>query len=158
MPVPVGCSCPGCRLRDSIATAPERALAALDSYSEPVILLAGGRDKDMVWDHWAKRVHERAKAVILFGELGELLETKLSHSSLKIASEKFQTIRVETLGQAVTSASEIAIPGDVVLLAPGGTSFDSYVDFEARGKAFRKYVLDLAGPPTTPLNSSNGSG
>src|SRR5690606_6367851 len=42
-------------VNDSIATAPERALAALAAFDEPIILLAGGRDKDMVWDEWAEQ-------------------------------------------------------------------------------------------------------
>ena len=55
--------------------------------------------------------------------------------------------RVGTLEEAVIASSDIAEPGDVVLLAPGGTSFDSFVDFEARGEAFRKLVFDLAKRP-----------
>ncbi len=64
-------------INDSIATAPERALAALAAFDEPIILLAGGRDKDMIWDEWARRVSTRVKHVVLFGELAPLLARHL---------------------------------------------------------------------------------
>ncbi|MFK7804119.1 MAG: UDP-N-acetylmuramoyl-L-alanine--D-glutamate ligase, partial [Anaerolineae bacterium] len=68
-------------VNDSIATAPERALAALAAYKEsgdPLILLAGGRDKNMVWEPWAKTVKDQVKTVILFGALSHLLKEKLA--------------------------------------------------------------------------------
>jgi UDP-N-acetylmuramoylalanine--D-glutamate ligase len=121
-------------INDSIATAPERALAALAAYDEPIILLAGGRDKDMVWDEWARHVAERVKRVILFGELAEPLAARLSGVAVS---------RVDTLAEAVYQAQAEAIPGDIVLLSPGGTSFDSYADFAERGEHFRLLVGDL---------------
>jgi len=56
--------------------------------------------------------------------------------------------------EAVTVASQIAEPGDVVLLAPGGTSFDSFVDFEARGVAFRQLVHRLTKQTKTKFSPS----
>lgn len=129
-------------VNDSIATAPERVLAALDSFTEPIILLAGGRDKDMVWDEWANRVRQRAKAVVLFGELAGFLQSLLGEHEATGDGRPMIT-RVETLNEAVKVAWKIAQPGDVVLLAPGGTSFDGYVDFAERGEAFRRSVRNL---------------
>ncbi len=131
-------------INDSIATAPERAIAALESFSEPVILLAGGRDKEMVWTKWAEKVLTRTRGIILFGDLVDLLESHLSLAGASKVQDGFKVFRVDSLDEAVIASSEIAEPGDVVLLAPGGTSFDSFVDFEARGEAFRKLVFDLA--------------
>lgn len=130
-------------VNDSIATSPERAIAALDSFEEPLILLAGGRDKGMVWDEWSHRVLARAKAVVLFGDLAPAMAGLLAQtdSSGPILPE---VIEVGTMSDAVRAASEIAQPGDVVLLAPGGTSFDAFVDFAARGESFRKEVGQLA--------------
>jgi UDP-N-acetylmuramoylalanine--D-glutamate ligase len=134
-------------INDSIATAPERAIAALESFSEPIILLAGGRDKDMVWTRWAEKVLTSTRGIILFGDLAELLESQLSLAGASKIQDGFKVRRVDTLEEAVIASSDIAEPGDVVLLAPGGTSFDSFVDFEARGEAFRKLVFDLAKRP-----------
>lgn len=128
-------------INDSIATAPERALAALASFDGPIILLAGGRDKEMQWDTWAQVVGQRAKHVILFGELAGLLEQKLAgwHGTKAGA----MLTRVETMATAVMAARATAVAGDIVLLSPGGTSFDAYVDFAARGDQFRELVNAL---------------
>lgn len=122
-------------VNDSIATAPERALAALAAFDEPVILLAGGRDKDMVWDQWARQVARRVKHVVLFGELAPVLAGYLGDS--------VPLTRVETLAEAVYVAQDKATAGDVVLLSPGGTSFDGYTDFVERGEHFRLLVREL---------------
>lgn len=119
-------------INDSIATAPERALAALAALSEPIVLLAGGQDKAMVWDEWAAVVRQRVKQVVLFGALADQLATKLAGFPA--------LIQVSTLAQAVQAAVETAVPGDVVLLSPGGTSYDAYQDFAARGAEFRQLV------------------
>ena len=122
-------------VNDSIATAPERALAALAAFDEPVILLAGGRDKDMVWDQWARQVARRVKHVVLFGELAPMLASHLSGS--------VSLTRVDTLAEAVDVAHSKSSAGDVVLLSPGGTSFDGYTDFVERGEHFRLLVREL---------------
>lgn len=133
-------------VNDSIATAPERALAALNAFSEPLVLLAGGKDKDMVWEAWARRVHERVRHVILFGALADLLEAKLAATNQNGlgAQAPLQITRVATLAEAVAVAYTTAVPGDVVLLSPGGTSYDAYVDFAERGAEFRALVGNLA--------------
>lgn len=130
-------------VNDSIATAPARAIAALDSFTEPIILLAGGRDKNMVWDEWARRVHERVNIVILFGDLAEHLEFKLV-SQEKAAGSPLTILRVETLEEAVALSAQKARSGDVVLLSPGGTGFDAFVDFAERGNTFRELVNKLS--------------
>lgn len=127
-------------INDSIATAPERVMAALNAYHEPLILLAGGRDKDMVWDEWVSRVQQRCKVVVLFGDLAEMLEKRLSPQSTVLSPH---IVRVETLAEAVGAAAKLAVPGDVVLLSPGGTSYDAFTDFEERGKVFRELVKRL---------------
>jgi UDP-N-acetylmuramoylalanine--D-glutamate ligase len=50
---------------------------------------------------------------------------------------------VQTLDEAVAAAAKIAQPGDVVLLSPGGTSYDAYTDFVERGEHFRRLVEAL---------------
>ncbi len=124
-------------VNDSIATAPERALAALAAFDEPLILLAGGRDKEMQWDEWTRQVAQRVKHVVLFGDLAGMLETRLAEAG-------YQTMtRVEGLETAVLTAVRLAQPGDIVLLSPGGTSFDAFTDFAERGEYFREIVGKL---------------
>ncbi|MCZ7671623.1 MAG: hypothetical protein M5U34_33120 [Chloroflexi bacterium] len=124
-------------INDSIATAPERTLAALAAFDEPLILLAGGRDKEMAWDEWTEQVARRVKQVILFGDLAEMLAGRLETAVYHPVS------RGQNLAEAVKSAAAIAQPGDVVLLSPGGTSFDAFTDFAERGEVFRQLVNAL---------------
>jgi UDP-N-acetylmuramoylalanine--D-glutamate ligase len=127
---------------DSIATAPERAMAAIHSFDEPIVLLAGGRDKNLPWDDFSALVHQRVDHLILFGEAADLIYWAVHAVA---ASDRPYTLeRCDNLEQAVQAAARIAKPGDVVLLSPGGTSFDEFRDFERRGEAFKKWVLELA--------------
>jgi len=135
-------------INDSIATAPERVLAALQSFDEPLILLAGGRDKDLPWEAFADTVIRRVRVLVLFGEAAELIR---GHVELALAAAKAQhqtavletVIAAGTLENAVQAAAQHAQPGDVVLLSPGGTSFDAYRDFAERGERFRELVMAL---------------
>jgi UDP-N-acetylmuramoylalanine--D-glutamate ligase len=132
-------------VNDSIATAPERSIAAINSFVEPIVLLAGGRDKEMDWSKWAQQVIGRVKAVILFGELAQSLESSLLSAEESVDSGKTLIIeRVETMEEATWRANTIATPNDVVLLSPGGTSFDAYNDFAERGRVFRELVNEIA--------------
>jgi UDP-N-acetylmuramoylalanine--D-glutamate ligase len=125
---------------DSIATSPERAIAALRSFEEPLVLLAGGRDKHLPWDDWAHLVQERVREVVCFGEMAPMLAGILARA----AFPESQVHTCATIQEAVAVAARVARPGEVVLLSPGGTSFDSFADFAARGRAFRSAVLELS--------------
>ena len=118
-------------VNDSIATTPERTLAALRSFDAPIVLLLGGRDKQLPLEELATEVRSRARAVIGFGEAGPGFIASLAADTATL-----ETRVVETLPQAVQAAYELAQPGDVVLLSPAGASFDAYPNFAARGRHF----------------------
>jgi UDP-N-acetylmuramoylalanine--D-glutamate ligase len=128
---------------DSIATAPERALASMKSFSEPLVVLAGGRDKDLPWKEFAEYVREHVRHLILFGEAVPIIDRALRDAGLDDANG-IQISRVQGLSGAVQKAAEVARPGDVVLLSPGGTSFDEFRDFAARGEAYKELVENLS--------------
>ncbi len=126
---------------DSIATAPERSMAAIRSFTEPIVLLLGGRDKNLPWNELAALVHERVERIILFGEASD----KIAAAITKAHGPLNGTVkRCKDLEEAVQTAARMTKPGDVVLLSPGGTSFDQFCDFEKRGEAFRKWVSELS--------------
>jgi UDP-N-acetylmuramoylalanine--D-glutamate ligase len=79
----------------------------------------------------------------LFGSLADLMASKLAAATNR-SGGAMRLVRVETLEQAVDAAARLAAPGDVVLLAPGGTSYDAFADFAERGDAFRRLVAALA--------------
>ncbi len=133
-------------VNDSIATAPERVSAALRSYTEPIVLLAGGRDKHLPWAEMAALAAQHCRAVIAFGEFGPQVVEHMRRAQARTPDTCLERIElVATLGEAVPLAQTLAQPGDVVLLSPGGTSYDQYVDFAARGQHFRDLVHALAG-------------
>lgn len=123
-------------VNDSIATAPERVVAALRSYSEPVVLLLGGRDKNLPWEEMLALALQRSRRVIVFGEVAEMV-LRLTRT---LGAASGVVVQAEGLEQAVRMAANAAQAGDVVLLSPGGTSYDAYVDFAARGAHYRELV------------------
>ena len=135
---------------DSIATAPERSLAALRSFEEPIVLLAGGRDKELPWKEFAAETKQRVRQLITFGEAGPMIarvvKKSQDNSSLSSPSpeERLEEItEVTTLEEAIEAAAQLARPGEVVLLSPGGTSFDAFCDFAERGDRFKELVRQL---------------
>jgi UDP-N-acetylmuramoylalanine--D-glutamate ligase len=124
---------------DSIATAPERTIAAIHSFSGPLILMLGGRDKDLPWEDLAALVHRRVDHVVLFGEAADKIEAALGPRVP--GSRPFSQSRAANLKDAILSASRVAQPGFVVLFSPGGTSYDEFKDFAERGERFKEWVL-----------------
>ncbi len=128
---------------DSIATTPERAVAALRSFEAPIVLLAGGRDKKLPWEEMATLTWRKVRHLVLFGECAPLINRAMARTKNGSAPQQTIIHHAGTLAQAVSLAAELAQPGDVVLLSPGGTSFDAYQDFVERGDHFRALVRGL---------------
>ncbi|MDY7041781.1 MAG: UDP-N-acetylmuramoyl-L-alanine--D-glutamate ligase, partial [Chloroflexota bacterium] len=129
---------------DSIATSPERLVAALRSFDEPIVLLAGGRDKHLPWNEAAALILHKVRHLVLFGEAVPIIDRAVAAE--RGGDEAWggpEITGVSTLEEAVAAAVQVARAGDVVLLAPGCTSFDAFQDFAARGERFRKLVKQL---------------
>ena len=124
----------------SIATAPERSMADIHAFDEPIVLMLGGRDKDLPWNEIAKLIHKRVDHVVLFGEAAELIQKAISAAG---GTRSGDLRRANDLKEAVTIAAEVASAGDIVLFSPGGTSYDAFKDFAERGETFKKWVLEL---------------
>ena len=126
---------------DSIATAPERSMAAVHAFDEPIVLMLGGRDKNLPWGELARLICDSVDHLVVFGEAGEMIQKTVTG----IGGERSVDVRrAKGLKDAVTLAAEVASAGDVVLLSPGGTSYDEFKDFAERGEAFRKWVQELS--------------
>ncbi|MXX24336.1 MAG: UDP-N-acetylmuramoyl-L-alanine--D-glutamate ligase [Caldilineaceae bacterium SB0668_bin_21] len=130
-------------INDSIATAPERAVAGLQVFppgAQTLILLAGGKDKNLPWDTFADEVLDRVQCLIGFGEAGSMIADKVrERASFRRISAPCCAV-VKRLDEAVVLAKQTATPGTVVLFSPGGTSYDAYKNFEQRGDHFRNLV------------------
>ena len=132
-------------LNDSIATTPERTLAALTALNlnanQKVVLLMGGRDKKLPFPTKLRdAIADRCRGFVGFGESGAHFIEKGSPKS----ADPLLYISEKDLTDAFWSALRIAKNGDVILLAPGGTSFDHYANFEKRGREFKALVAGLA--------------
>jgi len=136
---------------DSIATAPERTLAAIRAFDrgERLILLLGGREKKLPLSELVRACAERCRAVILFGEAEPVFAAAFAAEP---AAATLPVVRAGTLADAVEEAGKRAQPGDIVLLSPAGTSFDAYANFERRGEEFRALVHRRA--TTTPATET----
>ncbi|MFH0066716.1 UDP-N-acetylmuramoyl-L-alanine--D-glutamate ligase [Peribacillus sp. NPDC056705] len=121
---------------DSKATNILAASKALTSFTEPVILLAGGLDRGNEFDE-LKPAMENVKAVITFGETAEKIERVAKE--LGIANIK----RVDNVEKAVPAAFEFSDEGDCILLSPACASWDQYKTFEQRGDMFMEAVHKL---------------
>lgn len=131
---------------DSIATSPARAAVALQAISAPVILIAGGRDKHLPWERFANLAAHKARMLCLIGEAAPLIEDAVLRAierSDRPLLAREQVRRYGSLCDAVAMAGRAARPGDTVLLSPGCTSYDMFMDFEERGAVFARAVEEL---------------
>jgi len=126
---------------DSKATSPAETLAALRSFEDPIVLLAGGRSKRAPLDEMAAEIVRRVRALVVFGEMADEIAAAVAAAP---GGADLPIERAPSLADAVALAGRIARAGDVVLLSPGGTSFDAFRDYEERGRAFKRLVGQLA--------------
>lgn len=124
-------------INDSQATIPVAAIAALEAFDAPIVLIAGGKDKGLTYDGFADAIAAKARGAVLIGETADLLE--------QLLAGRVPVRRANSMGEAVRFAASLAEPGDVALLAPAAASFDMFADYAARGDAFRAAVQALGG-------------
>ena len=122
-------------VNDSQATIPAAAIAALEAFEPPIVLIAGGNDKGMDYADLADAIAGRARAAVLIGETADELE--------RLIGGRVQVERADSMEEAVRAAARLGRPGDVALLAPAAASFDMFVDYADRGDAFRAAVEAL---------------
>ena len=124
---------------DSLATIPAAAIAAIESFSGPVHLIAGGSSKGADFAELARAAtRDSVEMVALIGTEADRIGTALDQAGYS----RF-TVRCRTLEAAVHAASERAQPGDVVLLSPACASFGMFDNYAERGREFKRIVRAL---------------
>ncbi len=152
-------------VNDSMGTQPDAVIAALHAFEGPIVLIAGGRDKGVDMDELARAVAARATAAVLIGESAADLAARFAAAGLdriEIAGELEPAVR---RAHEIAREAALAVPDPVpdsagaaqratVLLSPAAASFDQFVDYAARGDAFRAAVArlerDAGARPATP--------
>lgn len=121
---------------DSKSTSVGASVAALEGLAEPkVVLIAGGRDKQGSYAPLAEALRSKGRALVVLGEAAPLIEAA--------ARGVVPIERVGSMQEAVRRASELAQPGDAVLLSPACSSFDMFRDYHHRGETFVAAVRAL---------------
>ncbi|MGS0764229.1 UDP-N-acetylmuramoyl-L-alanine--D-glutamate ligase [Syntrophomonas curvata] len=121
-------------VNDSKATNPESAIKALESFTEPIVLLAGGRSKGSDFYEFARFVNTKVKELVLLGEAREEIKKAVMEAGFKNIHE------VNDFNTAVETARRLATAGDVVLLSPACASWDMFESYEHRGDLFCEIV------------------
>lgn len=127
---------------DSIASSPTRTVAGLKAFDKPVILIAGGYDKNIPFEALAEEGYSKIKTLILIGDT----KYKIKESFERFSEKKGNNLSIiieESLESAVFKAKDIAESGDIVTLSPACASFDMFPNFEARGNRFKELVKSM---------------
>ncbi len=122
-------------INDSKATTTESGRWALNSFDQPIVMICGGRDKNMDFTVLSHIVKQKVRKMIVIGEAKE----KIMNSFKNVVDVN----ECKTLEDAVLHARKVAQRGDCVLFAPMCTSFDMFKDFEDRGRKYKTIVNGL---------------
>jgi UDP-N-acetylmuramoylalanine--D-glutamate ligase len=123
---------------DSFSTTPETTIAAINSFPEPIILIAGGSEKNADYTELGRVINRsNVKLVISIGVTGSRIKAEINNPNIKIvdSAKNFDDV-FEIIKSEMTS-------GDVVLLSPASASFDWFANYKDRGKKFKEKVMDI---------------
>jgi UDP-N-acetylmuramoylalanine--D-glutamate ligase len=124
---------------DSIATTPASAIAALEAFEAPKIIIAGGYDKHLPFDELGRKIARKAKAAILIGKTA----AKIAEAISAVGDTSVQVEFASSMAEAVDCANRLTQAGDVVLLSPACASYDMFTNFQQRGRVFTELVRNL---------------
>jgi len=128
---------------DTAATIPEATISALDSFTQPIILIAGGADKNLDFSRLGRAIARKAKGLVLLK--GSATEELVRHIKKNLPEEKkdekFKI--VDSIDKAVEIAYHFAEAGDIILLSPGAASFGLFLNEFDRGNKFKEAVKNL---------------
>ncbi|KKP80314.1 MAG: UDP-N-acetylmuramoylalanine-D-glutamate ligase [Candidatus Moranbacteria bacterium GW2011_GWF2_35_39] len=129
-------------INDTAATTPEAGISALKSFSEPIILIAGGSDKNLDMTEFSKIICKKVKGVVfLKGVATEKIITEMKKNDSCLDAENLRI--VESMEKAVELARSVAEKGDIILLSPGSASFGLFINEFDRGDKFKEVVGKL---------------
>ncbi len=128
-------------INDSKGTNPDAAAKALLAFDEPIVLIAGGKNKGLSFDPFMKLVKEKVKTLVLLGAAAADMEASAKNMGVK------HIVRASSFPEGVELGIANANPGDVVLLSPACTSWDMFNSYEERGELFKELVRNHYSEP-----------
>jgi UDP-N-acetylmuramoylalanine--D-glutamate ligase len=129
---------------DSIATSPQRTIAGLRSFTQKVILIAGGADKKLSFKSLGIELLDKVKTLVLVGKTARRIQEAFEIAKTETGKGNDIEVYLENdFERAVQNALKIAKPGDVVILSPASTSFDLFKNFEERGNRFKEIIKKI---------------
>ena len=127
---------------DSIGTSPTRTIAGLNSFTQKVILIAGGYDKHIPFTALGPVICEKVKTLILTGATAEKIRAAVEEAD-NYAPGAPEIRMIDDFAEAVKTAAALAEDGDIVLLSPACAAFDKFKNFAVRGQFFKQLVHEL---------------
>ncbi|MBP3735602.1 MAG: UDP-N-acetylmuramoyl-L-alanine--D-glutamate ligase [Lachnospiraceae bacterium] len=124
---------------DSKATNPDAAIQGIRAMSSPTFLIAGGYDKGSDYAPWIRAFDGKVKELVLTGKTRDAIAACAREQGIARISV------FDSLDECLAHCAKCAEPGDAVLLSPACASWGMFPNFEARGKAFKEFVMKLAG-------------
>lgn len=129
---------------DSFSTVPETAIAAIQSFDNPIILIVGGSEKNSDYTLLGEEIiNKKVKAVILIGQTAKRIEESIKKSAQSKKKMPKIVRNLKKMDKIVSQALSLAKRGDVVLLSPASASFGLFENYKQRGLLFKKYVYKL---------------
>lgn len=122
---------------DSKGTNTDASIKAIQAMTRPTVLIAGGYDKKVQFDDWAKELKGKVKCLVLFGDTANQIATTVKKYGFE------NIIFTKSLKEAVDECKKNAEPGDAVLLSPACASWDMFDSYEQRGDMFKDFVNQL---------------
>lgn len=125
---------------DSVSSSPTRTIAGLNSFTEDIVLIAGGYDKNLDYTPIARPILNKVKKLILFGATKDKIYNAVMNEK---SNEEIEIYVMNSLEEVVNKAYEVAKNGEVVLFSPASASFDMFKNFSDRGIKFKDMVNKL---------------
>jgi len=124
-------------VNDSKGTNPDSTIKALEAFKQPIVLIAGGKNKGSDFGQLAGLIKEKVRVLILVGEAAPIIRKAVAEQGYR------SYYLVDDYPSAVSLAHEAAFPGNIVLLSPACASWDMFNNFEERGDLFKSLVMNL---------------
>ena len=124
-------------INDSKGTNPDASIKALEAYPEPIVLIAGGKNKGSDFGEFADKIKVKVKELVLIGQAAPQIKEAVENIGFTNIHE------AKDYPEAVKMANQVACPGDIVLLSPACASWDMFNSYEERGNLFKQVVNDL---------------